>query len=243
MQAHPYARVLLIISAILAFWCPGGMLWMAAAIVVSAYVLTGQAGRLLRYLAAISPFICVAAVLWTFVHLQFERPDVVGALGLVFSPESNFLSFIRLAIISGALGLAIGSVPDGQLYGVLIRMGVPYSGALVLASGYAMVHTMGNAFERSHVALRAQGIVAPTMRSRLLGLGRMLSLTWVLGLSTMLTRSENKWIANGFLARIRHSGLPPVAIRPRDTAVVTAAAVALVFVTIIRGGAGHALPL
>jgi len=186
-----------------------------------------QPGLMVRYLATVLPFVAVSAALWIYVLVNFRSPDFVKAAHELIDPESRFFLLLKMFVSTSVIVLALGSVPDGEFYVVLRKMGLPNSAALVFASGLALALTVRDAFERSSVALRAQGILGSTFRSKIAALNKLIALTWVSTLSTSIGRAEVKWSGNRFLTTLREGAISKPTIGLWDTAVSLVLAVSL----------------
>jgi hypothetical protein len=99
---------------------------------------------------------------------------------------------------SGALVLALATVPDGEFRTFMRQLGAPQPVAFTIASGLALYGTIGEAVARSLMALRAQGFVRPGRIAILMAMGPILAQAWVSALTTIVARSEVKWYGSGF---------------------------------------------
>jgi hypothetical protein len=229
MRAHPLARLVLIAGAgAVALTRGGESLALAATAIAVGYLMLLQPGLMLRYVATVAPFVAVSAALWAYVLIDIRSPDLVGVAHELVDPGSRFFLLLKMFVSTAVIVLALGSVPDGEFYPVLRGMGLPNSVALVFASGLALALTVRDSFERSSVALRAQGILGPTFRSKLAALNKLVALTWVSTLSTSIGRAEVKWSGNRFLTALREGAVGAPTARLWDTTVCLLLTVGLV---------------
>ena len=189
MRMHPHARTLLIVAALaVAFGSVQEWMVLCCAMVAATYLCLGCSRLLARYLMLIMPFMASAAALWIFVYYG-AGVDLMGAIRKLLAPRSSFLALARTMLGTSIIFLALRAVPDGEMYPVLRRMGLPRNAALVFASGSAMITTIRDALERSFVALRAQGMMRASARSRVANIDRALGLTWLTGLTVTAVRA------------------------------------------------------
>jgi len=226
MRIHPHARTLLIVAGLAtAFGIARERMVVCFALLAATYLFLGCSRMFVRYLTLIAPFMMTAAALWIFVYYG-AGVDLRAATYKLLEPRSSFLALARTMLGTSVIFLALRAVPDGEIYSVLRRMGLPRNAALVFASGNALITTIGDALERSLVALRAQGMMRASTRSRVLNIGRALSLTWLTGLTVTALRAEVKWDGNGFFKHLESRPMP-VSIATRDTAIATIAAIGM----------------
>jgi hypothetical protein len=203
MRIHPVARWLLIGGALaIASAAPLHSLLPCLSIIIITYVLLGEGRSLATYVVMVAPFVLVAAALWIFVYTDLTRIDLAVATEKLLLPDSNFAALVRTLTGTSLLYLALTAVPDGEIYPVLRRMGLPQTVAFVFASGFALISTVRDSFEHAILALRAQGILTASFSSGFCNLGRIVSLTWLTGLSITASRAETKWAGNQFIEQL-----------------------------------------
>lgn len=233
MQAHPFGRLFLAIAALCASLNSGRVALAAtAACAILGFFLLRQQRLLVRYIVLVSPFVFTSAVLWTLVLFDFGRPDPSATLTAIFDSSSRFVLLVRMLVTTSAIVLAFGTVPDGEFDMVLRKLGLPQGLAIIFASGLSLATTVRESFERSVVALRAQGLLGPSLGSKVRSLGKLIGLTWVSTLSTSLGRAESKWNGNAFLGAMRAHGTDVLSISRADTIIAAIIAGALVIVSV-----------
>jgi hypothetical protein len=222
MRAHPISRLLLIVAAAAEALAQGReTIALAFAVTLVGYLLLFQWRLLRQYILAVIPFVAASAALWVFVLVNFSSPDFVKAAQELVDPGSRFFLLLKMLASTSVIVLALGSVPDGEFDAVLRRMGFPKSVSLIFASGLALALTVRDAFDRSVIALRAQGLLGPSIWSKIAALGRLIALTWISTLSTSIGRAETKWSGNRFLTTIHDGTYGAPSVTVWDTFIVS----------------------
>jgi hypothetical protein len=232
MQIHPHARWLLILGAlVVAFFAHLSSLMPCFLLVAITYMLLGQGRSLLSFGVMVGPFVLVAGALWMFVYTDFTQMNFAAASKRLLLTDTNFTALLRTLTGTSVIYLALISIPDGEIYPVLRRMGAPRSAAFVFASGFAFISAVSEAFDRAVVALQAQGLLAPSLRSKVIGIGKVLSLTWLSGLSVTASRAEIKWAGNQFVDELDQRA-SAISINFRDTIIAALSAIGLVLIVL-----------
>jgi hypothetical protein len=239
MRIHPFVRMLLIGTGLaVALRLDGAAIAPCAITIAATYLLLGRAKMLAHFAILVSPFLVTAAALWIFVYHSTEV-NLQRAIAMLFEPGSRFLVLVRTMLGTAVIFLALRAVPDGELYFVLRRMGLPRTAALLFASGNGLVGTVREAVERSLVALRAHGVMRTTIASRVANIGRALGLTWISGLTITAVRAEVKWSGNGFLRQLEAES-SPVSVTRSETLVAASGAVAMLLLILLPSQTRHA---
>ena len=201
--------------------------------------------RLVRIWRALAPFLVLIAVLWPL----FDRsgaPVLLHAGPLIITGEaiaSGVAAALRIAAITFAATLWIGTTDQHDLVRTFVRLGLPFRLGMALTIGLRFIPTFAGIFQTVAEAQQSRGLV---LAGRGWRRARAMIPILIPALVTALRMSDQLgWTleARAFGAPVRRTTLRDIAMRPGDwllLAGVALAGVALLVLT-LAGHVGRAL--
>jgi len=194
---QPLLRLLLLVEGTFALVYPSTIVALAlsAATLLLLLWLLGHLKQACSLLAmTIVPVGAMLFVIWGFL----VEPSDFGRVAIVESQYTgrSFAIYKTLQIANALLCFlaALGTFSLDHAPSIFRSFGLPKIIVIILVAAFALVHNIRHVANQNLIALRANGILIPSMRSRIMALPILMRNVWHHSLEAALNRVDYKWI-------------------------------------------------